>query len=90
MPMKRKLILLIGICLPLFIATPSKADNSNRWISRKTLESCMAEARKRNIQWNYVAYVENDKANLLSQTGRGGDVFLCNYLGDGKHWKPVY
>ena len=67
-----------------------QASPADDWISRKTLESCIAEARSRGIKWNYVAYVEKNKAHLLSQPGRGGDVFLCNVYGDGRHFEPDY
>ena len=67
-----------------------QANPADRWISRKTLASCIEEARSRGIKWNYVAYVENDKAHLLAQPGRGGDVFLCNPMGDGRHAEPAW
>lgn len=67
-----------------------QASPADDWISRKTLESCIAEARRMGVKWNYVAYVENNKADLLKQPGRGGSVFLCNHSGDGSHAEVDY
>ena len=67
-----------------------QASDADDWISRKTLESCIEVARSQGIKWNYVAYVENDKAHLLWKPGRGQEVFLCNPMGDGRHAEPAW
>lgn len=69
-------------------AVESANAQNESWIKRETLSSCIQQAYKQGISWNYVAYVESGTAHLLSERARGGDVFLCE--ADGRHGVPDY
>lgn len=58
------------------------------WMSKDILLSCLQQAKKEGISWNYLAYVQNGRAHLLTERVRGGDVFMCEV--NGKHAYPDY
>ena len=63
------------------------AQNEN-WIKKDSLLSCLKQAKKEGISWNYLAYVQNGRAHLLTERVRGGDVFMCE--ASGQHASPDY
>jgi len=66
----------------------SALAQNESWIRKETLISCIQQAKQRGISWKYVAYVENGRAHLLAERGRGGDVFMCE--ANGQHRAPDY
>jgi hypothetical protein len=44
---------------------------NNNWIEKKTLMSCLEQAKRQGVSWKYLAYVENGGAHLLARRERG-------------------
>ena len=80
------LALVLATCLGL---APSMVNaQNNNWIEKKTLISCLEQAKRQGVSWKYLAYVENGGAHLLARRERGGDVFICS--ANQIHASPVY
>ncbi|QNJ22188.1 putative conserved secreted protein [Synechococcus sp. MIT S9220] len=69
-------------------ANRSGYAQNESWIKKDILLSCLQQAKKEGISWNYLAYVQNGRAHLLTERVRGGDVFMCEV--NGNHASPDY